>query len=51
MLNWTWTAQVYLTLHTLTLLMKMHSYAFYNGHLSETERRLSAIAHTTGRGA
>lgn len=43
MLDWTWTAQVYLTLHTLTLLMKMHSYAFYNGHLSETERRLSAL--------
>ncbi|KZF22143.1 sterol o-acyltransferase-like protein [Xylona heveae TC161] len=39
-LNWTWTAQVYFTLHTLTLFMKMHSYAFYNGHLSETQRRL-----------
>jgi sterol O-acyltransferase len=23
--------------------MKMHSYAFYNGHLSETERRLKAL--------
>lgn len=43
MLDWTWTAQVFLTLHTLTLLMKMHSYAFYNGHLSETERRLSSL--------
>ncbi|KAM5479461.1 Sterol O-acyltransferase 2 (Sterol-ester synthase 2) [Microsporum canis] len=42
-LDWTWTAQVFLTLHTLTILMKMHSYAFYNGHLSETERRLSAL--------
>ncbi|TVY73248.1 putative sterol O-acyltransferase [Lachnellula suecica] len=41
--NWTWTAQVFLTLHTLVLLMKMHSYAFYNGHLSETERRLQAL--------
>ncbi|RDL41116.1 O-acyltransferase [Venustampulla echinocandica] len=41
--DWTWTAQVFLTLHTLTLLMKMHSYAFYNGHLSETERRLRAL--------
>lgn len=45
MLNWTWTAQVFLTLHTLTLLMKMHSYAFYNGHLSQTERRLSSLDH------
>jgi sterol O-acyltransferase len=43
LLNWTWTAQVFFELHTLTFLMKMHSYAFYNGHLSETERRLSAL--------
>lgn len=43
MLNWTWTAQVFFTLHTLVLLMKMHSYAFYNGHLSTTEHRLSAL--------
>ncbi|KAI9679867.1 MAG: hypothetical protein M1817_004881 [Caeruleum heppii] len=41
--DWAWTAQVYFTLHALALLMKMHSYAFYNGHLSETERRLSAL--------
>src|SRR3984885_12094485 len=41
--DWTWTAQVFLTLHTLVLLMKMHSYSFYNGHLSETERRLHAL--------
>ncbi|KAI9770077.1 MAG: hypothetical protein M1840_003527 [Geoglossum simile] len=41
--DWTWTAQVYFTLHTLALLMKMHSYAFYNGHLSETQRRLHAL--------
>lgn len=40
MLRWTWTAQVFFTLHTLTFLMKIHSYAFYNGHLSEVERRL-----------
>ena len=45
MLNWTWTAQVFFTLHTIVLLMKMHSYAFYNGHLSTTERRLSALDH------
>ena len=43
LLNWTWTAQVFFELHTLTLLMKMHSYAFYNGHLSETERRLHSL--------
>jgi sterol O-acyltransferase len=41
--EWTWTAQVFFTLHTLVLLMKMHSYSFYNGHLSESERRLQAL--------
>ncbi|KAI9794574.1 MAG: hypothetical protein M1816_004461 [Peltula sp. TS41687] len=39
-LRWHWGAQVFLTLHTLTLLMKMHSYAFYNGHLSSVQRQL-----------
>ncbi|EAW08131.1 putative sterol o-acyltransferase (APE2) [Aspergillus clavatus NRRL 1] len=43
MMRWTWTAQVFMTLHSLVFLMKMHSYAFYNGHLSETERRLAAL--------
>lgn len=43
MLNWKWTAQVFFTLHTIVLLMKMHSYAFYCGHLSTTEKRLSAL--------
>ncbi|KAM7197323.1 hypothetical protein V8F20_006677 [Naviculisporaceae sp. PSN 640] len=43
LLSWTWTAQVFLILHTMVILMKMHSYAFYNGHLSETEKRLRAL--------
>lgn len=47
MLRWTWTAQVFFTLHTIVILMKMHSYAFYNGHLSTTERRLSGLDHPT----
>jgi sterol O-acyltransferase len=29
--------------------MKMHSYAFYSGHLSETERRLEALDHPEGK--
>lgn len=40
MRSWTWTAQVFFTLHILVEFMKMHSYAFYNGHLSEMRRRL-----------
>ncbi|KAI0397079.1 MBOAT-domain-containing protein [Xylariaceae sp. FL0594] len=47
-LNWTWTAQVFFLLHTMVLLMKMHSYAFYNGHLSETEKRLQALDNPDG---
>lgn len=41
--DWSWTAQVFFTLHLLALFMKMHSYAFYNGHLSETLRRLNDL--------
>lgn len=41
--EWTWTSQVFFLLHTMVLLMKMHSYAFYNGHLSHTEKRLYAL--------
>ncbi|KXT17859.1 hypothetical protein AC579_5884 [Pseudocercospora musae] len=41
--DWTWTAQVFFTLHTLVLVMKMHSYAFYNGHLSVTLQRLKEL--------
>ncbi|EFX01552.1 sterol O-acyltransferase [Grosmannia clavigera kw1407] len=44
-LDWPWTAQVFLLLHAMVLLMKMHSYASYNGHLAETERRLRALDH------
>ncbi|KAI1342202.1 MBOAT-domain-containing protein [Xylariaceae sp. FL0016] len=47
-LHWTWTAQVFLLLHTMVLLMKMHSYAFYNGHLSETEKRLHRLDEPKG---
>ena len=45
--TWTWTAQVFFTLHLLVLLMKMHSYAFYNGHLSSTKKRLDELDQPT----
>lgn len=47
--TWTWTAQVFFTLHLMALFMKMHSYAFYNGHLSETKRRLSELDKPAGK--
>ncbi|KAF7508347.1 hypothetical protein GJ744_009338 [Endocarpon pusillum] len=37
--NWPWTHSVFITLHCITMLMKQHSYAFYNGHLSELYKR------------
>ena len=41
--EWTWTAQVFFTLHVLVMFMKMHSYAFYNGHLADTLRKLNEL--------
>lgn len=42
-LEWQWTHQVFFTLHAMTLLMKIHSYSFYCGHLSTTQQRLRAL--------
>jgi len=47
--DWSWTAQVFFTMHTLVLFMKMHSYAFYMGHLSETCRRLQELDCPEGK--
>lgn len=47
--DWTWTAQVFFTMHTLVLFMKIHSYAFYLGHLSETRRRLQELDKPEGK--
>ncbi|EPE27827.1 MBOAT family protein [Glarea lozoyensis ATCC 20868] len=33
--EWPWTHSFYFTVQSLVILMKQHSYAFYNGHLSE----------------
>ncbi|KAG8623494.1 hypothetical protein KVT40_008470 [Elsinoe batatas] len=37
--EWPWTHTIFMVLHTLVFLMKQHSYAFYNGHLSGVYRR------------
>ena len=34
-----WTHSVFITLHTITILMKQHSYGFYNGYLSEIYKK------------
>lgn len=41
--EWQWTAQVFFTLHALVLLMKIHSYTFYCGHLSDCLKRLNKL--------
>jgi sterol O-acyltransferase len=37
--EWPWTHTVFIVLHNLVLLMKQHSFAFYNGYLSRVSRR------------
>ncbi|KAF2796597.1 MBOAT-domain-containing protein [Melanomma pulvis-pyrius CBS 109.77] len=37
--EWPWTHTVFIVLHDFVLLMKQHSYAFYNGYLSRVHRR------------
>ncbi|KAI5804344.1 MBOAT, membrane-bound O-acyltransferase family-domain-containing protein [Geopyxis carbonaria] len=42
-MGWQWTHQVFFTLHSLVLLMKIHSYSDYCGHLSECLNRLRSL--------
>lgn len=37
--HWPWTHTIFIVLHAFVYLMKQHSYAFYNGHLSRVYRR------------
>ena len=41
--EWPWTHTVFIVLHGLVFLMKMHSFAFYNGYLSGMYRRRKAL--------
>lgn len=47
-----WIAQIFLTLHALVQIMKMHSFAVYNGLMSDVSRKAeklaSSIAHREG---
>ncbi|KAF7558499.1 hypothetical protein G7046_g5672 [Stylonectria norvegica] len=43
--DWPWTHTVFFVLHGIVMLMKQHSYAFYNGHLSTVyKKRISLLA-------
>ncbi|KAI1380829.1 MBOAT family protein [Hypoxylon crocopeplum] len=41
--DWPWTHTVYFVLHGLVMLMKQHSYAFYNGHLSSVYKKRQSL--------
>ncbi|KAL1993376.1 hypothetical protein VTN49DRAFT_3325 [Thermomyces lanuginosus] len=41
--DWPWTHTVFIVLHCFTMLMKQHSYASYNGYLSEVYRRREIV--------
>ncbi|KAF5869448.1 putative mboat family protein [Botrytis fragariae] len=41
--EWPWTHTVFFVLHGIVMLMKQHSYAFYNGHLSEQYKTHSKL--------
>ncbi|KAF2487009.1 acyl-CoA/sterol acyltransferase [Neohortaea acidophila] len=41
--EWPWTHTIFVVLHGLVFLMKQHSYASYNGHLSTVYRRRQVL--------
>lgn len=41
--DWPWTHTVYFVLHGIVMLMKQHSYAFYNGHLSTVYKSRNSL--------
>lgn len=47
--HWPWTHTVFFVLHGLVLLMKQHSYAFYNGHLSTLHKERTLLVSTLGK--
>ncbi|KAK6720126.1 hypothetical protein SNK05_003243 [Fusarium graminearum] len=41
--DWPWTHTVFFVLHGIVMLMKQHSYAFYNGYLSSVYKQRATI--------
>ncbi len=41
--NWPWTHTVFFVMHGVVMLMKQHSYAFYNGYLSSADKRRAQL--------
>ncbi|KAF3030959.1 acyl-CoA/sterol acyltransferase [Penicillium rubens] len=47
--DWPWTHTVFIVLHCLTMLMKQHSYAAYNGYLSEMYHKRNMLKASLGQ--
>ncbi|KGO65017.1 Sterol O-acyltransferase, ACAT/DAG/ARE types [Penicillium italicum] len=47
--DWPWTHTVFIVLHCLAMLMKQHSYAAYNGYLSEIYRKRNMLKASLGQ--
>ncbi|KAJ5988296.1 Sterol O-acyltransferase ACAT/DAG/ARE [Penicillium waksmanii] len=47
--DWAWTHTVFTVLHCLAMLMKQHSYASYNGYLSELYHKRELLITRLGR--
>ncbi|CAI4215001.1 unnamed protein product [Parascedosporium putredinis] len=47
--DWPWSHNVFFVLHGLVLLMKQHSYAFYNGHLSTVFKQREVLRATLAK--
>ncbi|KAJ0167953.1 Sterol O-acyltransferase 2, partial [Colletotrichum tanaceti] len=41
--DWPWTHTVFFVLHGIVMLMKQHSYAFYNGYLSSAYKKRNSL--------
>ncbi|KAK3937931.1 O-acyltransferase [Diplogelasinospora grovesii] len=41
--EWPWTHTVFFVMHGMVMVMKQHSYAFYNGHLSSTYKKRAQL--------
>lgn len=47
--DWPWTHTIFVVLHGLVFIMKQHSYAFYNGYLSQVYKRRKHLERYLGK--
>lgn len=42
--HWSWSHTVFIVLHSIVMMMKQHSYAFYNGYCKSNVERMRAMS-------